>query len=230
MKRRYNHLQERVTEFINDEDTYEEDTKNLPEDIPEEAYSIYLEEICGGGEYGSVEGFYDRYEGYFESPKEFLEEYIDCDMDSQGFLEYFSDRFIDLYKLGEELLYQYENEYDLGDRELYRTSEFIGDYDDSEENISKKEDLSEEETIQSRTLGEIEVLISEGHRYDYERIAKAYLDVLVSVKNNMYGTVLLDYIEETFGDEYITWDNAIRDLFDGLNGYFVFCDGYVFNV
>lgn len=229
MKRRYNHLQERVTEFINDEDTYEEDTKNLPEDIPEEAYSIYLEEICGGDEYGSVDDFYDRYEGYYESPKEFIEEYIDR-IDTQEFIAYYSGWFIDLYKLGEELLYQYENEYDLGDRELYRTSEFIGDYDDSEENISKKEDLSEEETIQSRTLGEIEVLISEGHRYDYERIAKAYLDVLVSVKNHMYGRALLHYIEETFGNDYINWDYAEEQFFDGLNGYFVFCDGYVFNV
>ena len=241
MKRRYNHLKEKavVTDFINDEDTYEkyddgygtyEIPNNLPEDISEEAYYIYLEKICGSAEYGSINDFYDRYQGYYESPKEFIEEYIDCDIDSQDFLEFYSGWFIDLDELGKEILYQYENEYDLGDRELYGASEFIGDYDDSKENISEEKNLSEEEVIQSRVLGEIEALISEGHRYDYERIAKAYLNVLVSVKNNLYGTSLLDYIEETFGGEYLIWDNARRNFFDGLIGDFAFCDGYVFRV
>lgn len=240
MKRRYNHLKEKavVTDFINDEDTYEkydngyygtyEIPDNLPEDIPEEAYSIYLEELCGGAEYGSVDDFYDRYEGYYESPKEFIENYLDNHIDTQEFLEYYSSWFIDLYELGKEILYQYEDEYDLEDRELYGASEFIGDYDDSKENISEEKNLSEEEVIQSRVFGEIEVLISEGHRYDYERIAKVYLDALVS--NHMYGIALLHYIEETFGGEYITWNNAIRKFFDGLNGDFTFRYGYVFRI
>lgn len=232
--RQYNHLKEKTTDFIDDEDTYIEESlpksvedalKSLPEDT-REAYLVYLKEILGDiNSYVSVEKFEEDYEGKYDSPEDFVEDFLSNFVDNESFKNYYLEYFIDLDSLGKDVYSLYEDRLE-GE---YDGSEFIGDYEEESES-PKESNPTKEELLDSQVISELEVIVAEGHRYDSERIARMYLDVLTDTYPNIYGLRLLDYIEKNFGKYCLTWDEGVHSFFDGLNGDFVFCDGYVFNV
>ena len=82
-RRKYNHLKERATNFIGDNDEIVAKAKNskgipldFPEGYPEDAYFAYLDAFCNGNpDYWDESAFMNRYIGASDSPEDFIAEY-----------------------------------------------------------------------------------------------------------------------------------------------------------
>ena len=143
MKRRYNYLKEKVTDFIDDDDHNVElkVPNDFPEDIPEGAYQAYIDARCAGYEEGwNAEDFKSEYYGFYDSMEEFVEiQFLDENIDKDTYKDMYNSLYqdpffecVDLYTFGRELYHHYEPELKIliPEEDEYDASEFIGDYDE----------------------------------------------------------------------------------------------------
>lgn len=230
--RRYSHLKEKTIDFIGDEDRNVEFEvpSDFPNGVPEEAYEAYIEGYCDGEEsQWDVENFEDSYEGYYESMEDFVKffyEYISVPV-RETYISIWDDPFfncVNLHTLGQEIynlyedylitLYEEYNPEDIG----YDASAFIGDNDES--TTSFLDSLSERERRILEYIGK-----NAEDEYDYEGIAKGYIEAISELEDTSFRSVVLDFPNSS---SFIDYREGVRDLFDGINGDYYYYNGYVF--
>ena len=230
MKRKYNYLKEKVTDFISDDDNNVElkVPNDFPEDIPEGAYQAYIDARCAGYEEGwNAEDFESKYYGFFDSMEEFVEtQFLDENIDKDTYKDMYTlyqDPFfecVDLYTFGRDIYHYYEPELKIliPEEDEYDASEFIGDYD---EIIDPKAQFSEREMAILQGIGN-----SMEDEWDYEGVAVGYIQSVSELDEIPFRDVILNLEDSS---KYIDFKKGINYFF-GYNGDFVYEKGYVFYV
>ena len=228
MKRRYNYLKEKVTDFIDDDDNRVElkFPKDFPEGEPKEAYQAYIDACCDGHEeYWNVEDFENKYFGFYDSMEEFVEtQFLDWEVDKDTYTSVYEDPFfecVNLYTFGRDIYLHYESDLETffqEEDEDTDASEFIGDYD---EIIDPKEQFSEREKAILQGIGNN----MEDDR-DYEGAAVGYIQAVSEFDEIPFREVILDLDNYS---KYTDFKEGINYFF-GYNSDYVYEKGYVFYV
>lgn len=226
MKRRYNHLKEKGTGFIDDDDNNVE--LKVPDDFPERtdegAYQAYIDACCDGHEeWWNAEDFESQYFGFYDSMEEFVEiQFLDWEIDKDTYTSVYGDPFfecVDLYTFGRDVYLHYESDLETffqEEDEDTDASEFIGDYD---EVINPKEHFSEREIAILQGIGN-----NMEDEWDYEGAAVGYIQAVSEFDEIPFRDVILN-LENS--PKYIDFKKGI-DHFFGNNSDYVYKDGYVF--
>lgn len=229
MKRRYNYLKEKVTDFIDDDDHNVE--LKVPNDFPERtdegAYQAYIDARCDGHEeWWNAKDFESEYYGFYDSMEEFVEiqfldENIDKDTYKDRYNSLYEDPFfecVDLYTFGRDIYFHYEPELKIliPEEDEYDASEFIGDYD---EVIDPKAQFSEREIAILQGIGN-----NMEDEWDYEGAAVGYIQAVSEFDETPFRDVILNLENSS---KYIDFKKGINYFF-GYNGDFVYEKGYVF--
>lgn len=256
-RRRYNHLKERTTDFIGDNDEIlaknsEDIPSDFPEGYPEDAYFAYLDAFCDGNpDYWSASEFLDSYIGSSDSPEDFTSEYYSEIIDDYFVKdnyslfkdEIFLSKGADLDEIGKfvyrspvgDAVWEALNPEDDEDELETAKSMFIGDddidYEGTEE--EKKKNLESEPFIDEKDnfiFRRMVELFNDTVPDDdeYSSYAKAYIMAVSEYEGISYIRVVLDLQEKHPDKDFINWSVLADYLFDGLSGDFAFEDGYVF--
>lgn len=248
MKRRYSYFKEKSSNFIGDDDEVIESVPvpdNLPDWIPEEAWLAYVDIwFPENPEDANVYDIEERYEGYFQSEKDFVEYYfqyiyytdlensIDYDDTFEDSGNLFFDlnianldeigRFIFRSKYGNAVFNVVES--DEGDIE--DTRGFIGDNDTEPEQETELLPF-EDERDNSIYKRMVEIMTQEHPGDDYEDYAKAYIIAVSEYDDVSPIDVVNDLQKENPDKRFIVWENGEYYLFEDD---YVYYDGYVFRV
>lgn len=253
--RRYNHLKERATDFIGDNDEIlaknsEGIPSDFPEGYPEDAYFAYLNAFYNGNPNSwDASEFLDSYIGASDSPEDFTSEYYSDIADDYFFKDDYSlfKREIFLSKganlneigwvvfrspVGDAVWEALDTEDDEDELETAK-SMFIGDDDtDSKDIEEEKENLESGPFIEEKDnfifRRMVELFNDIALDDEYPSYAKAYIMAVSEYENISYIRVVLDLQEKNPNKDLIDWSALADYLFDGLNGDFAFEDGYVF--
>ena len=228
MKRRYNYLKEKVTDFIDDDSNRVElkVPKDFPEGEPKEAYQAYIDARCDGHEeWWNALAFESEYYGFYDSMEEFVEtQFLDENIDKDTYKDMYNSLYedpffecVDLYTFGRELYHHYEPELKIliPEEDEYDASEFIGDYD---EIIDPKAQFSEREMAILQGIGN-----SMEDEWDYEGVAVGYIQSVSELDEIPFRDVILNLEDSS---KYIDFKKGINYFF-GYNGDFVYEKGYV---
>ena len=225
MKRKYNYLKEKVTDFIDDDDHNVElkVPNDFPDLVPEGAYQAYIDACCDGHEeWWNAEDFDDRYAGFYDS----MEEFVEIQLLSWGVgkdMSLYEDPLfdcVDLYTFGKDIYRHYEPELKtlIPEEDEYDTSEFIGDND---EITDPKAQFSEREMAILQGIGN-----SMEDEWDYEGVAVGYIQSVSELDEIPFRDIILNLEDSS---KYIDFKKGINYFF-GYNGDFVYEKGYVFYV